>query len=582
MPTYLTNWTIAFNKGRQISFGFDQQSQDPQPYQCGLPQGSPVSPILFLIFSNAMLEKQHNPGDSTDTSYVDDVCMVQMSRSIARANTLLEERTDYHLSRGLHLGLTFAPGKSELLYCLPLTSKSKNISLSAHPPLRILDNTIPPKRHIKYLGVHIDESLSFLHHASMAASQGSRVLGSFNFLRHRSRGIPAHIAHHLAMTAILPAMFWASPAWWTGTPMVTSTLKITYNAVARWITGLPHNTRLSNLITLTHLPPMEAYLDYLSLRYAIRLHFLPPHHALGKPRSSQTAHKGLPGLHHLYDLSKHLIMGKLENRTTTSTAKGIPQAHSPNLDKTTRPQELHEQWLRSLPDHTIVIYTDGSKLINGATGCGWITYNIGNQQPFLINKGRCHLGNRAEVYDAELHAVQEATNTLLTIAAPPTKVLICIDNKSAIDTLHFNRHNHEYARAALETMAQLHLLGWDINTVWCPSHCNIPGNEEADTLAKLGTTDPTPCQYALTTKTWLQAQARAQLLVGNASRPLRRGAPTGDDADGSDVFGSDVIWSDVIGTDVIGSETSSGATPLAFFHSSVFLSSSSFFLHTSR
>jgi len=113
--------------------------------------------------------------------------------------------------------------------------------------------------------VHIDESLIFLHHATMAAAKGNRALGSLNFLRHRSRGIPTHVAHHLAMTAILPTMFWASPAWWTGTPMITATLRTTYNSVAQWITGLPLNTRTTNLITLSQLPPMEAYLDYLSL-----------------------------------------------------------------------------------------------------------------------------------------------------------------------------------------------------------------------------------------------------------------------------------------------------------------------------
>jgi len=239
LPTYLTDWVTAFNTDRKITFGFDQQSEKPQSYRCSLPQGSPVSPIIFLIFSNAMLEKQDYPADAIDTSYVDDVCTVQMSQSIAEANTLLEERTEQHLNCGQHLGLTFAPSKSELLYCLQLNSKHKNISLTSHPPLQVMNTTIIPKRQIKYLGIYIDESLSFLHHASMAASQANRVLGSFNFLRYRSRGVPAHIAHHLAFTAILPTIFWASPAWWTGTPTMTSSLKITYNAIARWITGLP-------------------------------------------------------------------------------------------------------------------------------------------------------------------------------------------------------------------------------------------------------------------------------------------------------------------------------------------------------
>jgi ribonuclease HI len=511
MPTYLTRWIEAFNTDRQISFGFDQQTEVPQPYCCGLPQGSPVSPVLFLIFSNAMLEKPHSPADAVDTSYIDDVCMVQTSRTIARANTLLEDRTEQHLLRGSYLGLTFSPSKTELLYCLPANSKNKNVSLSSHPPLRVMNTTLLPQRHIKYLGIHIDESLTFLHHAAMAAARGSQVLGSFSFLRHRSRGIPAQVAHHLAFTAVFPAMFWASPAWWTGSPSTTNTLKTTYNAVARWITGLPLNTRITNLITLAHLPPMEAYLDYLSLRFAIRLHFLPVCHATGPPRHCPGTRSDLPGLHHLYNLSKHLVMGKLEDRTTHLTSDGVQSIPSPNPDKITTPRRLHEQWLHTLPTHTIIIYTDGSQLGDGGTGCGWAIFRK-NPELLQLSEGRCHLGKRAAVFDAELHAVHEATSSLLTTVLRRVEVYICIDNKAAIDTLSFNKSNHEYARRTLANIEQLRLLGWTIRSVWCPSHCDIPGNDRADTLAKQGAAGHTPCQYATTTKTWLLNQARSQLL----------------------------------------------------------------------
>jgi len=119
-----------------------------------------------------MLKKRHYPADATDTSYVDDVCMIQTSRSIARAITLLEDRSEQHLTNGASIGLTFSPDKSELLHCLPSSSKHKQISLSSRPPPRIRNRTIMPARHIKYLGVHIDESLSFTYHATMCGGFG--------------------------------------------------------------------------------------------------------------------------------------------------------------------------------------------------------------------------------------------------------------------------------------------------------------------------------------------------------------------------------------------------------------------------
>jgi len=112
---------------------------------------------------------------------------------------------------------------------------------------------------------------------------------------------------------------------------------------------------------------------------------------------------------------------------------------SPNPNETIQPQRLHEQWLQTLQDHTIVIYTDGSKLANGTVGCGWAIYHCGDQQLYRLTGGSCHLGDRAEVYDADLHAVQEATAILLTTTTPRSTIFICIDNKATINTLQFNK-----------------------------------------------------------------------------------------------------------------------------------------------
>jgi len=52
------------------------------------------------------------------------------------------------------------------------------------------------------------------------------------------------------------------------------------------------------------------------------------------------------------------------------------------------------------------------------SGCGWATFHCSDQQLYQLGEGSCHLGNRAEVYDTELHAIQEAVTSLLTTTAP--------------------------------------------------------------------------------------------------------------------------------------------------------------------
>jgi len=198
---------------------------------------------------------------------------------------------------------------------------------------------------------------------------------------------------------------------------------------------------------------------------------------------------------------------------TMTIAEGAATIPSPNPDKTTKPKQLHNRWLDGLPNGTIIIYTDGSKRENGAVGCGWVIYHSGDPRLHCLTEGRYHLGNRAKVYDAELHAVQEVVTTLLTSSTPLTTVFIYIDNQAAFDTLRFNKNNHKYVQRSLKIIETLQLLGWKLFTMWCPSHCNIRCNERADTLAKLGASFKTPCEFATTTKTWLLTQVRTEFLT---------------------------------------------------------------------
>ena len=71
-------WTDSFLSDRQIGLAFDGERENLQPVNTGIPQGSPISPILFLIYLWFLFTtiKQQHPGTTTP-GYIDDVaCLV--------------------------------------------------------------------------------------------------------------------------------------------------------------------------------------------------------------------------------------------------------------------------------------------------------------------------------------------------------------------------------------------------------------------------------------------------------------------------------------------------------------------------
>jgi hypothetical protein len=73
MPTYLINWTKYFTPNRTLSFSFDNNCESLQPFTHAIPQGSPVSPILFSIMMSAILDADDPINLQTSTAYVDDL-----------------------------------------------------------------------------------------------------------------------------------------------------------------------------------------------------------------------------------------------------------------------------------------------------------------------------------------------------------------------------------------------------------------------------------------------------------------------------------------------------------------------------
>jgi hypothetical protein len=166
MPLYIFNWVQQFLSNRTLSFSFDGQIEPPTSFSSGLPQGSPISPVLFLIMENIITEPPPTVTEKT-TSYVDDISLTQISPTYQESTRRLTERSQEQALRANMIGLSLAADKYELIHLSVQNQIFDFTNQNRFPDLIIqstADNTslrICPSDKIKILGVTIDKLLNF-------------------------------------------------------------------------------------------------------------------------------------------------------------------------------------------------------------------------------------------------------------------------------------------------------------------------------------------------------------------------------------------------------------------------------------
>ncbi|KAH7698463.1 AP-like endonuclease/reverse transcriptase [Aphelenchoides avenae] len=73
MPTCIVRWVHGFLSDRRARVRIDDTNSRSFPLKAGTPQGSVLSPILFLIFVNDILDDM--PADVEASLYADDLAL---------------------------------------------------------------------------------------------------------------------------------------------------------------------------------------------------------------------------------------------------------------------------------------------------------------------------------------------------------------------------------------------------------------------------------------------------------------------------------------------------------------------------
>ena len=165
IPPSIVRWIDAFCSERTATIQVNGYNSPTQPLpQAGLPQGSPLSPILFLFF-NADLVQQRINNNGGSIAFMDDYTAWVTGPS-AEANYIgIQQIVEKAVQWEKRSGATFETAKTVLVHFTRATHRS------CSAPIAFKGEEIAPKSEVKILGVIMDSALRYRNHIARTATR---------------------------------------------------------------------------------------------------------------------------------------------------------------------------------------------------------------------------------------------------------------------------------------------------------------------------------------------------------------------------------------------------------------------------
>ncbi|KAI7722998.1 hypothetical protein KC353_g1 [Hortaea werneckii] len=203
IPSDLVKWIDAFCSERTATIVVNGQASEVRGLeQAGLPQGSPLSPILFLFF-NADLVQQRIDQNGGAIAFVDDytawVVGATAAGNMDRLNTIVQRATAWE-SRS---GASFEGDKTAFIHF------TRNSRQFADEPISVKGEEVRPTASVKILGLIMDSRLRYQEHTARAATRGLQAAMALK----RLRGLSPSVSRKLFNATVAPVVDYASSVW---------------------------------------------------------------------------------------------------------------------------------------------------------------------------------------------------------------------------------------------------------------------------------------------------------------------------------------------------------------------------------